>query len=174
MAVVRAQRAEAIALGRSERGLRGRRHCLAQHPADVGKLCTKVAADAANPVGGPRLPLGGTCAVYEAQQHRYVFVQGNLYSDPKAARVLVSLRSLFNRLLPFPPNCVLPQLRSSDPPFALATTRKKKPFIRIGNRFLILPIPVSTLVPNCFVCLRPYNEHSKHTCVYITDCSISK
>lgn len=70
MAVVRAQRAEAIALGRSERGLRGRRHCLAQHPADVGKLCTKVAADAANPVGGPRLPLGGTRAVYEAQQHR--------------------------------------------------------------------------------------------------------
>lgn len=70
MAVVRAQRAEAIALGCSERNLRGRRHYPAQRPADVGKLCSEMAADAANPIGGPRLPLGGTRAVNEARQHR--------------------------------------------------------------------------------------------------------
>lgn len=126
MAVVRAQRAEAIALGRCERGLRGRRHCLAQHPADVGKLCTKVAADAANPVGGPRLPLGGTRAVYEAQQHRYVFVQGNLYSDPKAARVLVSLRSLWTA--PPPSQLCLATVEVLRPTFCIGYYEKEEIF----------------------------------------------
>lgn len=80
VAVVRAQWAETIALGRSERGLPGRRHYPDQHLSDAGKLRAEMAADAVNPVGGPRLPLGGTRALYEAQQRRYVYVQGSVYS----------------------------------------------------------------------------------------------
>lgn len=70
MAVARAHRAEAVAVGRSERSLGGRCHCPAQHPADVGELCAEMAADAAYPIGGACLPLGGTCTVNETQQRR--------------------------------------------------------------------------------------------------------
>jgi hypothetical protein len=57
-------------LGRSERGVPGRRHPLPQPLADGGELCAEMAADETYSHGRPRLPLGGTRAGDEAKWER--------------------------------------------------------------------------------------------------------
>lgn len=62
--------AEAAAVGRGECRVPGRRQSGPEPAAEGGELREEMAADAAHPHGGPRLPTGGPRAADEAERAR--------------------------------------------------------------------------------------------------------